>query len=745
VARVSAPELEGLAAIIAVDARADGLAITWVSPGFELLTGYSAGEALGRNPKFLQGPDTDPRSISLLTEAISAGRDAYVTLLNYRADGTPFWNEVAIAPQRDEGSPQVVRWLGTQRDVTDRMRASARLHELAYFDTLTGLANRAALHDELRSAMHRARVHEHEIALLGIDLDDFGAVNRRYGNEAGDALLRVAADRLRSVIRPQDLLARTGGNEFALLLKDLLAGEGERVAKELAARILAAARETPHEVGDLRLETRLSIGIGLYRQGTTTTTTDLARDADLALAAAKSAGKDTVRVHRAVSGDAVLAADDAFDASGAGAVAELDRVLAGGLVAAVYQPIVELESREVVGYEALARGPEGSPLHRPDRLFAAAAACGRVVELELACRRAALQGALDAGLGAGASLFVNTEPSAIDAAPAAGDEALWDEAARELSLVLEITERAITGRPAELVRAIGERRAGGQVIALDDVGADVRSLALLPLVDPDVIKLDISLVQDRPSAEQAAIVSAVAAERERTGAHVVAEGIETEEHRLIARSLGATLGQGWLFGRPGPLTPPLPITRVRSTRTADASASASVDDAGATPYSVVAAARGEGVFADATKALLLPISRHLEERALRIGEGAVILSAFQDARRFTPATRRRYEALARRASLVAAFGIGLPATPIHGVRGAELATDDALAGEWSVVVIGPHFTGALVARDLGDTDRPDRDRRFSFTTIYSRPLVIATARTLIARIAPEDISVRRNG
>jgi DICT domain-containing protein len=139
----------------------------------------------------------------------------------------------------------------------------------------------------------------------------------------------------------------------------------------------------------------------------------------------------------------------------------------------------------------------------------------------------------------------------------------------------------------------------------------------------------------------------------------------------------------------------------------------------------------------------LPISRHLEERALRIGEGAVLLSAFQDAERFTPATRRRYEALARRASLVAAFGIGLPAAPVHGVRGAELATDDALAGEWSVIVLGPHFAGALVARDLGDTDRPDRDRRFSFATVYDRPLVIATARTLIARIAPEEISIRR--
>src|SRR3954471_9920682 len=128
--------------MVAVDARAEDLPISWVSPGFELLTGYGAGEVLGRNPRLLQGPDTDPRAISLLTEAIAAGRDAYVTLLNYRADGTPFWNEVAIAPQRDAGSGEILRRIGPPRDVTDRMRASARLHELAYYDTLTGLANR---------------------------------------------------------------------------------------------------------------------------------------------------------------------------------------------------------------------------------------------------------------------------------------------------------------------------------------------------------------------------------------------------------------------------------------------------------------------------------------------------------------------------------------------------------------------------------------------------------------------------
>ena len=153
-------------------------------------------------------------------------------------------------------------------------------------------------------------------------------------------------------------------------------------------------------------------------------------------------------------------------------------------------------------------------------------------------------------------------------------------------MLLEITERALTDRPAELIREVAEHRAAGRGIALDDVGADVRSLAVLPLVEPDVIKLDLRLVQDRPSTDKAAIVSAVAAEHERTGVAVLAEGIETEEQLAVALALGATMGQGWLWGRPGALPEPTArrcVPRARRAPTAP----------GATPYAIVSrAARG---------------------------------------------------------------------------------------------------------------------------------------------------------
>lgn len=153
---------------------------------------------------------------------------------------------------------------------------------------------------------------------------------------------------------------------------------------------------------------------------------------------------------------------------------------------------------------------------------------------------------------------------------------------------------------------------------------------------------------------------------------------------------------------------------------------------GRTPFEIVAA---QIPVAEATKALLLPMSHLLEDRALNVGEGAVLLSAFQDARHFTPKTAARYRMLARNGSLIAALGVGLGREPVAGVRGADIESGDPLAGEWSVLVVGPHFAGALVAQDLGDECR-EPDRRFIYATTYKRDLVVAAARSLIERIAP---------
>jgi len=405
----------------------------------------------------------------------------------------------------------------------------------------------------------------------------------------------------------------------------------------------------------------------------------------------------------------------------------LQAILDAGQIGTVFQPIVDLHTGTVVGYEALSRGPAGSPLERPDRLFAAARREGLLVDLDCACRAAAVSGARDAGLTAPLSLFVNVEPLALGGPCPDRYEETWDRAGALGSVVYEITERALTARPAELCRSVASVRRRGGRIALDDIGADTRSLALMPLIDPDVLKLDLRLVHEQPTPEIAAIVNAVSAHRERTGALILAEGIETEEHAAAALGMGATLGQGWLFGRPGPLPPELPHPQVGLPHRPPAESLP-----GETPFEVL---RDRLSVHRATKPLLIAISLHLEQEAATLGPGALVLATFQTAERFTPAMGRRYAALGRRAALVAALAVGLQSEPVAAVRGAELDPRDPLRGEWSVLVIGQHFAGALVAQDVGDTG-PESDRRFDYGVSYDRDLIVRAAGTLMERIEP---------
>ena len=395
-------------------------------------------------------------------------------------------------------------------------------------------------------------------------------------------------------------------------------------------------------------------------------------------------------------------------------------------VRSAYQPLVDLYSGETVGYEALARGPRGSRLERPDLLFEAARVAGLEREVEWECQRAALQGGVDAGLARGQALFVNVEPRLLRAERPEQIATLLDEALEGFAVFAEFTERSLTDRPAEVLAAVQRLRERGVGIALDDVGADPRSLALMPFLAPDVIKLDLRLVQENPTPQVAEIVHAISAEAERTGALVLAEGIETEQHRQTALSLGARYGQGWLFGRPGelrPATSPIENAISRPTR-AEHSAHAS-------PFEAVAAHRPTR---RGTKRLLLSLSMQIEAQAANLGASAVILSTFQEAEFFTATTAARYSRLSQRAALAGALGVGLSEQPAPGVRGVAIEHVDPLRGEWDVTVIAPHFAMAFVARELGDSGA-DMERRFDFATTYDRDLAIAAARALMSRVA----------
>ncbi len=415
---------------------------------------------------------------------------------------------------------------------------------------------------------------------------------------------------------------------------------------------------------------------------------------------------------------------------------ELDRLLAVGDVHSVYQPIVELDTGAVVGYEALARGPRGMVLERPDLLFATARRAGRLAELDRACQIAAVSGAQANGLRTPWTLFVNLEPETAhltllpEPASNTGDAQTAVAPTPDFPIIVELTERALIADPVELLKLVARVRARGWGIALDDVGADRDSLALLPLLKPDVVKLDLSLIQPQPTAAIAQIVSAVLAEAERSDTMVLAEGIETEEHLNVALAMGATLGQGWLLGRPVALPASMPAFTGTPLRIAHRGELVSTE----TPFSLGAAVRSPR---RSRKALLIEISKHLERQAMTAGESTVVLASFQDASFFTAATRRRYARLVQNAAFVGALGEGMPPEPLPGIRGCVLDPTDPLVGEWDIVVVGPHFAATLVARDLGDRG-PDSERRFEFVLSHQRELAIGVALALMSRVWPDQ-------
>ncbi len=390
-----------------------------------------------------------------------------------------------------------------------------------------------------------------------------------------------------------------------------------------------------------------------------------------------------------------------------------------------YQPVVDLDSGEVVGYEALAR-PGAGPLSRPDRLIECARSLGELEAVEWACRTSALRGALGAGFGGGLTLFVNVAPD-VGAEPLDRQAAdLLEQATADLRVVLEVTERAVLTDPARLLRTADWARDRGWGIALDDLGADPGSLAMMPFLEPDVIKLDLQLVQRRPDPEIGLTVSAVMAQAERSRASVVAEGIETAEHQDAALAMGATLGQGWLYGRPGALPPggglpsrTVPLLQPGATR---------VD---ITPYAVVRAARP---VRRGTLRLLLGIAGHLEEQAVAWRDGPVVLSTFSAGEHLPGAARDRYETLARQGSFVVTLGSDVsPRLAGGGVRNTRLPADHRLGDQWCVVVVGPHYAGALVAQATGRGTGAAAE--FDFAVTHDRDLVIAAGRTLLREAA----------
>ena len=464
------------------------------------------------------------------------------------ANGKIRWVSTTKLPLRDRKG-EVLGTFGISRDISDRKKAEEQLQHQAFYDPLTDLPNRALFLDRLRHLFHRARrsLGSPKFAVLYLDLDRFKAINDSLGHQVGDELLIATARRLERCLRPGDTLARLGGDEFTVLLEDVRSesdatGVAERIHQEVAA---------PLQMRGGEVFTSVSVGIALSSAGYGSPE-DMLRDADTAMYRAKAGGRAR---HQVFDGDMHRRAVSSLRLE-----TDLRRALERREIVPYYQPIVELDSGTVVGFEALARWRHPtSGLLLPDLFIPVAEETGLVVEigawmLAEACRQAREWQRSDATWST-LGISVNVSGRQLSQGDVAGDveRILAATGLDPTCLTLEITESALVhslGAGAGVVQRLHEMSVG---LHLDDFGTGYSSLAYLHSFPIQALKVDRSFV-DRmnQTSQHAAIVKAIVSLAHDLGMEVVAEGVETRAQLEALRALRCRRGQGFLFSRPLP-------------------------------------------------------------------------------------------------------------------------------------------------------------------------------------------------
>ncbi|HEV7459049.1 MAG TPA: EAL domain-containing protein [Solirubrobacteraceae bacterium] len=461
---------------------------------------------------------------SLALEAVSAGADDFLV-------------------KRDAEGDAIVRAL---RYAIERSRARSELVHQALHDVLTGLPNRALFVNRLEQALARSERIDGLVAVIFLDLDRFKTINDSLGHEAGDRVLVEVAARLHAVVRPGDTLARFGGDEYTVLCEPNSAYQGMAIADRLAV-----ALSVPIESGGHEVFLTASVGIAFGRHGDQPA--DLIRDADSAMYKAKERGPGEVETFDVeMHAQALQRLEIERD---------LHRAVERDELRLYWQPIVELDTGDIVAAEALLRWqhPERGVV-MPDEFIPAATETGLIVPIgqwvvESACHQ--LQLWREAGL---------TEPGFVGSVNASAREIETGQLAESVrgalsrhgvaasELCLEVTERDLmneTGSVLDVVNALHDL--GGQ-LALDDFGTGHSSLLVLKRLPIQTVKVDRAFVRglDDDDNQDAAIIEAVASLAHALGLSAVAEGIETETQRRKSRELGCDLGQGFLFASPQP-------------------------------------------------------------------------------------------------------------------------------------------------------------------------------------------------
>jgi diguanylate cyclase (GGDEF)-like protein/PAS domain S-box-containing protein len=489
------------------------------------------------------------------TPATGGFGSRYVDRRITRRDGTAVQIQVRASDLRAD--PTVAGLVLTLRDVTEQRQLEEQLKYQAFHDALTGLPNRLFLQDRISQQVAAARVAGATAGVLFVDLDDFKVVNDTMGHGVGDELLVAAAVRLFGLIRECDTAARLGGDEFALLITNA----PDSAAVEVAAERVVQAFAEPLVLASGAVLTTVTVGVATTEDGTNTD--ELLRHADLALYAAKAAGKRQWRRYQPVLS---VGLDRRQELQAA-----LEKAVARSAFTLAYQPIVALTTGELTGFEALVRWPHPQwGMMQPGQFIALAEETGQIVPLgswvlaraaaDTARWRRDLRGdptqdrAPDDGrVPRGPCVSVNVSarqfsaPGFVD-----GVRQILDSSGLEPgALTLELTESVLLRRDERALSDLVELKAIGVKLAIDDFGTGYSSLSYLRELPIDVLKMDKSFVDGIAVSEQRRALAEGIVQIARTlQLEVVAEGIESEVQRDLLIAMGCRFGQGYLLARP---------------------------------------------------------------------------------------------------------------------------------------------------------------------------------------------------
>jgi diguanylate cyclase (GGDEF)-like protein/PAS domain S-box-containing protein len=523
--------VEQLPLVVYVDEATDNASNIYTSPQVEPLLGYSVEEWIADPDLFVKvlHPDDRERVLDEVRRTNASGERFVCEYRVFAKDGRTVWIRDESTMHAVEGRP--VHTQGYMLDITRRRQAEEELRLLAWSDSLTSLPNRALLVERLR---------EGEVgsprSLLFLDLDDFKTINDSLGHPTGDRVLVELAARISDVIREGDVVARIGGDEFAVLAEIT----DREMLEALAARLLAAVAE-PLVLGGRELRLSASIGIASGAGAE-----ELLRNADLAMYEAKRRGGEgfaffAPEMHAAAERRLAL-------------FAELGRPDLQDELVLHYQPTFDLVSGAVEGVEALVRWqhPEHGLL-APGTFVPAAEESGAIVGigrwvLAEACREAASWSELCVDPPV---VAVNVSARQLHEAGFLGDVsgALAAVGLPASALRLELTESVLLGATETTRKNLGSLTALGVALAIDDFGADHSWIGMLKELAPDVLKIDRSFVAEGGDRQQALLRGVLAFARE-LGLKVLAEGIEAEEQLAVVRRLRCDAGQGFHLARP---------------------------------------------------------------------------------------------------------------------------------------------------------------------------------------------------